>query len=325
MKASDLSLKWLEIFSAIARTGSVREAAGETGLSISTASHHLRRLEESLGAPLFDHARRPLRLTPAGAAFHQQIDTALKLIRRAEAEMRAGDMAQTRNLGLALIEDFDTDIAPELARLLTIAMPRCRFRHLTRPSHDIITLLREQRIDIGIAACPDTLPPDVSETPLLRDPYVLAHPSEDASAPGALLRGETALPFLRYTPDQVMARQIDAQLRRLKHRPPDGHVFDSNQTLMRLVAEGAGWTITTPMNYLRAGPWHRQITLAPFPGRQFARRLSVFTTDLTDMSVALRVTGLLRQLIAQRAVKPALASMSWLTPDFRVLDSEETG
>lgn len=322
MKSTDLSLKSLEIFVAVARSGSVQDAAEETGISISTASHHLKRLEDSLGTALFDHAHRPLRVTPAGAAFHEQIDAALKLIRRAEASARAGDLTQTRQLALALIEDFDTDIAPELARMLTAAMPRCRFRHLTRPSHDIIALLREQRIDLGVAACPETLPQDISEIPLVRDPYVLARPASGAPSADELLRGESSLPFLRYTPDQVMARQIDAQLRRLKRVQPDGHVFDSNQTLMRLVAEGAGWTITTPMNYLRAQPWHRQIALAPFPGRSFARRLSVFTTDLTDMGVAQRVTGLLRQLITQRAVKSAVASMPWLANDFRVLDAD---
>mgnify|MGYP001793474930 CR=1 FL=1 len=178
----------------------------------------------------------------------------------------------------------------------------------------------DHRVDFGFAACPETLPPEVTETPLLRDPYVLAHPANGAPGAEELLRGESSLPFLRYAPDQVMARQIDAQLRRLKRTLPESHVFDSNQTLMRLVAEGAGWTITTPMNYLRAQPWHRQITLAPFPGRSFARRLSVFTTDLTDMSVSQRVTGLLRQLIAQRAVKPALSNMQWLTNDFRIMD-----
>lgn len=322
MKTTDLSLKWLEVFAAIAHSGSVQEAAEEAGISISTASHHLRRLEDSLGTALFDHGRRPLRVTPAGAAFHQQIETALKLIRRAEAGVRAGDLAQTRQLSVALIEDFDADIAPELARMLAAAMPRCRFRHLTRPSHDIIALLRDQKIDIGVAACPETLPAEVSETPLLRDPYVLARPGDGAPAADTLLRGTGPLPFLRYAPDQVMARQIEAHLRRLKRPQPEGHVFDSNQTLMRLVAEGAGWTITTPMNYLRAQPWHRQIALAPFPGRSFARRLSMLTTDLTDLSVAQRVAGLLRQLIAQRAVKPAVSAMPWLATDFRVLEGD---
>ena len=49
------------------------------------------------------------------------------------------------------------------------------------------------------------------------------------------------------TPGLSLAAQIEAQLRRLKITLPDRHAFDSNLTLMRLVADGAGWAITTPM------------------------------------------------------------------------------
>lgn len=319
MRPSELSLKWLEVFVAAARSGSLKEAAAETGLSVSTASHHLKKLETTLGTRLFDHSRRPMRVTPSGATFHHEVAQALRLIRHAEAAVRAGDLARTGQLALALIEDFDTEIAPELARLLTDAMPRCRFRHLTRTSHEVVELLRDQSIEIGVAARPDAPDPDLTETPLLRDPYVLARPATLSQTPEELLSGDNTLPFLRYSPDQIMARHIDAQLRRLKCPLPDSHVFDSNQTLMRLVAEGAGWTITTPTNYLRAHPWHRQIRLAPFPARSFARQLSVFTTELTDPNVADRVTQILRQLIARRAVAPAVTAMPWLAADFRVL------
>ena len=42
MQETDLSLKWLEVFKLTAALGSVRAVAKETGLSISTVSHHLK-------------------------------------------------------------------------------------------------------------------------------------------------------------------------------------------------------------------------------------------------------------------------------------------
>ncbi|MEO1139412.1 MAG: LysR family transcriptional regulator [Pseudomonadota bacterium] len=317
MKPSRLSLKALDLFVAITRTGSVQAAADQAGLSVSTVSHHLRQLETTLGTPLFDHTRRPLRVTPAGAGFQHDIEKALHLIAKAEAALHTGNLSETRQLGLAVIEDFDTEIAPELARLLTGAMPRCHFRHLTRPSHEILDLLRRQSIDIGIAARPQFDPPDLREAPLLRDPFVLALPVTRADAPEAFLDGDTGLPFLRYSANQIMASQIENQLRRLKRTLPDQYEFESNQTLMRLVAEGEGWAITTPMNYIRADRLHRQIRLAPFPGKGFARTLSLFTTDLTDVSVARTVTETLRRLIETRAVTPTVAAMPWLADIFR--------
>ena len=319
MKPSTLSLKWLELFLLTARSGSVQGAADAAGLSVSTVSHHLRSLETALGTPLFDHARRPMRVTPAGAVFQARVDEALRLIRKAEAEVQARGLAEIRQLSVALIEDFDTEIAPELARMLTTAMPKCRFRHLTRTSHGILDLLRKQEIDIGIAARPQFDPADLVEYPLLRDPFVLALPGTLKSPPEDLISGAAGLPLLRYSADQIMATQIEQHLRRLKLSIPGHFEFDSNQTILQLVAEGDGWAITTPANYLRAQRVNRQVRLAPFPGKGFARYISVFTTEMADTAAARTVSETMRRLLETRALAPVHETMPWLTDLFRLL------
>ncbi len=319
MKQSKLSLKWLEVFLLTARSGAVQEAAREAGLSVSTVSHHLRSLEDTLGMSLFDHARRPLRLTPTGAVFHRYVEEALWLLRKAETELRSGALSETRELSLGLIEDFDSEIGPELARSLAAGMPRCRFRHLTRPSHEILTLLRHQEIDIGIAARPQFDPEDLIERPLMREPFALAVPEGDTTPPEDYLAGRSPRPLLRYSSNQFMAGQIEQQLRRL-HVTVDGRFeFESNQTLMSMVAEGDGWAITTPLNYIRARPLHRQIALVPFPAKGFARYLSVYTTETAADPVVNSVVGTLRRLIAERAIQPAVERMPWLEGQFRLL------
>ena len=322
MKPTRLSLKWLDVFLHVARTGSIRAASEDTGLSISTVSHHLRQLETALGPPLFDHARRPMPVTPAGAVFQRRIDEALRLIRKAEAEAQAGSLQETRHLSIALVEDFDSEIGSELARILTASMPQCRFRHLTRPSHEILDLLRGQEIDMGIAARPQFDAPDLTEMPLLRDPFVLALPASAHHAVEDVFAGRTALPLLRYARNQIMAKQIEQQLRRLRVSLPDQFEFDSNQTIMRLVAEGDGWAITTPANYMRANRFHRQIRLAPFPGKGFARYISVFTTELANETVARTVTETMRHLIQTRAIEPAIDGLPWLADQFRLLTED---
>ena len=69
MQRANLSLRGLEVFLAVAKSGSVRKVAAETGLSASTISHHLRGVEDSLGVALLDHSRRPMVLTPSGSVF----------------------------------------------------------------------------------------------------------------------------------------------------------------------------------------------------------------------------------------------------------------
>lgn len=319
MKKSQLSLKWLEVFLLTARGGTVQQAAEEAGLSISTVSHHLRSLEDRLGQPLFDHARRPLRLTSGGAVFYYYAEEALRLLRKAETELQWGGLSELRALSLALIEDFDTGIGPELARKLAEAMPRCRFRHLTRPSHEILGLLRQGEVDIGIAAQPLFDPGDLDEYPLLREPFVLAVPAEDDTPPEDLLAGRGPRPFLRYSANQIMAVQIERQLRRLGISLETRFEFDSNQTLMNMVAEGDGWAITTPLNYLRASRFRRRIALVPFPGKSFARYVAVYAAEGADPQALIAVTGAMRQLIADRAIAPMVERMPWLDGAFRLL------
>ena len=176
MHRSKLTLKSLELFRETARCGQVQSVAQAAGLSVSTVSHHLRQLEHTLGVQLLDHARRPMALTPEGAAFLDHIDVPLDLLRKAEGAALTGRLSDIRNLRLALIEDFEDEVAPDLARQLARDMPACRFLHLTRPSHDILALLDSRAVDLGLATRPDTEPEGIREWPLLRDPYVVALP-----------------------------------------------------------------------------------------------------------------------------------------------------
>jgi hypothetical protein len=64
---------------------------------------------------------------------------------------------------------------------------------------------------------------------------------------------------------------------------------------------------------------HRQIRLAPFPGKGFARHISVFTTEMTDTAAARTVNETMRRLLETRALAQVHEAMPWLTDLFRLL------
>ncbi len=319
MERTRLSLKWLEVFQQTARSGSVQSAAVETGLSVSTVSHHLQRLEKQLGVSLMDHSQRPMVLTPAGGVFLRHIDEALRLIRKAEIEVASGSMFEARSLRLGLLEDFDSDIAPELTRFLAAGMKNCEFKILTRPSHEILHMVRNRGIDIGLATKPLDDVSDLVEYPILRDPFLLAVPAGHSLLAEEYLAGTSSVPFLRYSQNQIMGRQIETQLKRLRISLPNRFEIESNQSIMEMVAEGVGWTITTPTSYFRAKRFHKQIALHRFPGKSFARYLSVFTTDEYAQNIAKMIASTLSRLIRLRLVEPTLELNPWLADTFFVL------
>ena len=85
-KRPELTLKALELFQSCAREGSLQAASERLHVSISTISHHIRALEEHLGAEVFDHSRRPMVLTPTGQSFLSNVEVALTALRKATAE-----------------------------------------------------------------------------------------------------------------------------------------------------------------------------------------------------------------------------------------------
>ncbi len=320
MQRANLSLRGLEILLLVARSGSVRKVAAETGLSASTVSHHLRGVEDSLGVKLLDHSRRPMVLTPSGSVFLRHVEEGLRAIRRGETELIAGDLAETRELRFGTVDDFDSEVAPDLAQFLARAMPKCTFMHHTRPSHEIIRLLYERKLDAGVATHPASDMSGLNEHRLLRDPFVLALPAKTACDPEALIAGQVRMPLLRYSRNQVIGTLIEAHLRRSRISLANRFELESNQSIMGMVAEGSGWAITTPACYGRARRFHDRIALVPFPGKEFTRTLSLFTTEVYPTSMADLIAQTLRRLINQHFVDPVTKRYPWLTPGFRVLE-----
>lgn len=319
MRPSQLSLKWLEIFQLVARFGSINTVAQETGLSVSTVSHHLRCLEDALGLSLIDHSRRPMTLTAEGAVYLPYIEGALTLLSRAQTEVYSGRITETRSLRLALIEDFDSEVAPELARQLAVGLPNCAFSHFTRPSHEILEMIGKQDIDVGVASQPVFDVKRVVEYPLLRDPFVLVVPAQKDLAPEAYLDGRAGLPFLRYSHAQIIGTRIETQLRRMRISLPNQFEFESNEALLGFVANGEGWAITTPTSYARAQRFQSRLRLLPFPGKGFARYISLYAVETYNGAVVDMLNTRLRRLLQARIVDPVTDSMTWLREGFHLL------
>ncbi len=316
----DLSLKWLEIFQICAQKGSLQAASEETGLTISTVSHHLRNLEDHLGVELFNHSRRPMVLTPKGQVFLRNIDDALYAIRKAKAEASAGSIADASYLRIGTIEDFDSDIIPELAVFLSGNMPSCDFMYQTDSSHAIIELLRNRHLDLGITTTPDERLRDLQDRPLLRDPFVVVLPRFSEQSLADIVEGRTKLPFLRFSSNLIIARQIESQMRRIGLRAPSNFECSNNQTLMAMVAAGSGWTITTPLLFSRAKRFQPKLAIHRFPGKSFSRTLAIVATPDCSRSVMELIDSKMRALIRDHVISTQHQQTPWLADSFKLVD-----
>jgi len=317
-----LSLKWLELFQTYARTRSLQMTAEETGLSVSTVSHHLRNLEDHLGVALFDHTRRPMGLTPTGRNFLRNIAQGMQAIRKATAEASAGNVTDASYLRIGSIADLDSDVTPDLAVFLSEKMPGCNFLYQTATSREIIRMLRHRELDLGIVTTPSKSTTDLTDWPLLRDPFVAVLPLATEFSLDDIIAGRTKLPFLQFSSDLIIAGQIEAQLRRLGVHLPNQFECGNNQTLMAMVAAGAGWTITTPLLFARARRFQPKLQMYPFPGKSFARTLSVVAGADCAQSVIDLVNYKVRRELSRQVIEDTHSRIPWLGNQFTLIEEQ---
>jgi DNA-binding transcriptional LysR family regulator len=318
--SKDISLRGLEVFEVIARTGSVARTAEEMQMSLPAVSQQLRNLEDSVGQPLMDHGRRPMQLTAAGRMFRKRTEEVLRQLRQAMAEANVLELGHLVQLRLGVIDDFDTHVTPELTAVLAGALKDCEFRLHTRPSHELCEMAAARRLDVAVAASPDGGIAGLTEYPLLADPFILIVPrgfAFDPADPGAAL---SDLPFLRYGREQMIGRQIELQLHRRRLTFANRFELDSNPAIHALVGHGSGWAVTTVLSYLRSQRFHDRIDAHPLPFAAFVRTISLFSPLDWIPNAAAELAQTFRGLLRSGVVAPARERFPWLGGQLAVLD-----
>ena len=319
MLTKGVTLRGLEVFEALASTGSVAQAAELTGLSQPAVSQQLRNLENALDTSLIDHGKRPMRLTPAGHAYLGRAEIALSQLRQAQSELMVMDFAHLPELSIGLIDDFDNDLTPRLVTVPADSLTQCKFKLVTAYSHNILADLTEKRLHIAISASDGMMHDGILEYPLARDPFILVAPKGQVT--GNALEDLQGLPFLRYQKEQLIARQIEAHLAREQLQFAERFEVSSHLALMAMVALGIGWVITTPMGYMRAARFHDKVEAFPVPTTPFARTISLFASADWAGEVPQNIAATMRRLIRSQMIEPAIAHLPWMAGDMRLIDA----
>ncbi|MBU3034443.1 LysR family transcriptional regulator [Tritonibacter mobilis] len=321
MLMKGVTLRGLEVFEALAKSGSVAQAADITGLSQPAVSQQLRNLEKALGSDLVDHGRRPMVLTSAGRSFLSRTQAVLSELRLAQSELTVMDLSHLPALSMGLIDDFDNDLTPRLATILADSLTQCRFKMVTASSHDIYKAMAEKELHIGVAASTGELRSDMNEYPLVEDPFILVAPRGHVTDPDDVGNQLNHLPLLRYARDQLISQQIESHLTRHKMEFDDRFEIGSHLALMAMVARRIGWAITTPLGYMRAARFHEEIDAFALPFAGFSRRISLFAQSDWPDTVPLEVAGTVRRLTQSQIIAPAINRLPWLAGQLRVLES----
>lgn len=159
-----ITLRQLEVFSAVASQGSVTRAAGEVALTQAAASMALADLERQLGVSLFDRIGRQLLLNDTGR---------LLLARARDVLDRAHDIENIAqgpafDLHLGASVTIGNHLLPGLIATLRQRSPEGRIRVSRFNTEQVVEHLLAFRIDLGFIEGPDHHP-DLCHYPWRQD------------------------------------------------------------------------------------------------------------------------------------------------------------
>ena len=239
-----ITLRQLEIFRAVALTGSTTAAAQSVPLSQSATSTALGEFERSLGARLFDRVGKRLLLNDNGRALLPLALGVLDGAQHIERAFAAGGVNLATDLRLHASTTIGNYLLPKLLSGFRELIPAARFDVRIGNTLDVVTAVQEFSVDLGLIEGPCHAA-DINITPWLEDELVVVaapgHPLAESSKRRKLTAEQLAhAPWLLREPGSGTREAVElALLPHLESIQP-AMTLGSSEAIKNAAAEGLG-------------------------------------------------------------------------------------
>lgn len=263
-----MNLRQLQTLTTFLEQGSFAATGDTVGLSHSAISVQMQRLEEELGATLFDRTNRPPTLTREGTAVAAIARDILGLMESMKSAAVGEELPSAISMGF--VPTAVPLVLPRVLQQLRSLYPALQIKVKSGLSADLATAVLRRELDFALMSSPAAPIPELTITEVAREPlFVIGPPSLSHITSDAALAG--ALSFISFNRRTWLGQQIAAQLQLMGIQIKDAMEVDSIEAIERLVAEGFGVSIV-PQRLL-APPLSAHLTQLPFGEPVQTRRL----------------------------------------------------
>jgi len=165
----------LKVFRIVAEQLNFRKAAEHLFLTQPAVTLQVKALEEDLGIRLFDRAANRISLTPQGSLLLEYAKKIAALVSQAEQELGGGDGKVSGELSLGVSTTIAQYLFPRLLRAFLDENPRVKFSLHSGNTGEIVQLLLESKLAIGLIEGP-ARDHGIRTEPFMQDELVLITP-----------------------------------------------------------------------------------------------------------------------------------------------------
>ncbi|KVN29164.1 LysR family transcriptional regulator [Burkholderia pyrrocinia] len=146
----DLNLRDIRAFVTVAHAGNFTRAAARLNLSQPALTVQIRRLEEIVGARLFDRNSRSVALTQTGRELLPLLQRSLDDMERVLRDARALGEGSSGTVRLACLPTFASSTLPELIQAFRREVPLAGFQIRDGVASLVTSLVRNEEADLGL-------------------------------------------------------------------------------------------------------------------------------------------------------------------------------
>lgn len=266
-----MDVRQLEMFKAVAETGSFTQAARKLHVSQSAISRQVKLLEDELQGMLLHRGARTVTLTHAGElllrmAIRVQQDMAEVISQISEThELRRGTLTLAGGMTVCML------ILPRLLRKYRSLYKHVDLRVVSGSSEEVAGMLRNHEVDLALLTLP-IVARDLEVLPVLKEELVVVtapgHPLSRSRVVDAAELGR--YPLIVYEPGSNTRKVIDAFF--MEHNIPMEIAMETEnvEIIKAMVAAGLGITLVPYMAIAREAK-QRRIAFARLRGRPLHR------------------------------------------------------
>jgi LysR family hydrogen peroxide-inducible transcriptional activator len=243
-----MELHQLRYFCAVAEAGSFSRAAEQSHVSQPSLSQQIMKLEDELGARLFDRLGRSVRLTETGQTFLPRARAVLR-----ELEAARGDVVEQKDsiggaVTIGVIPTVAPYFLPQHLTRFSRKYPQVQLTVVEEITPALLELLRASKVDLAVLALP-VRGHEFESFPLLTEPLFAALPRDHklAKRRSLSLKDLRSQPFLLLRDGHCFRDTAVAACDRARLHPQI--IFESGQfsSLLSMVGAGMGVSIVPEM------------------------------------------------------------------------------
>lgn len=296
-------LEELLVLTTVVEQSSLNKASALLNLSQPALSRKVARLEEELGVELFRRVGKRLELTRVGQLTYEHAVELRQLhLRFLQTIAAQKDARRTSILIGASLTTLQSTL-PDLIQMMTAADPELDIKAITGKTHEIVSLVRDKKADIGIVASRID-DPQLGCVPLFDDHLELVVPRGQlvAGKGGLELADLDRMPMILFSKGTWYRLLTDELFQHHELHPDVKLEIDSFEAILRLLHTMRAGTLL-PQSYLREQLLRdNDLTVVPIRGlEQTKRTTSLIHGGASGLSPKIRV--LIDQIAAHYALK----------------------